>query len=261
MKVVILCGGQGTRLREHTELLPKPMCTVGDQPLLWHIMRIYAHHGYRDFILALGYRSWAIKEYFLNFRVMSCDFRLHLGDGNVTLQDPIVENEWTVTLAETGEETMTAARIWRVRRYVEGDEPFCVTYGDGVANIDVGALVAFHRAQGTVGTLTAVHPVSRYGQVQLSGNRAMGFHEKAYDEEEWINGGFMVFDGRRVWDYFNSDKNLVLESGVLPAMIRARQLSVYRHDGFWMGMDTAHEYTLLNDLWKSGARPWKVWDV
>ncbi len=261
MKVVILCGGQGTRLREHSETIPKPMCIIGDQPLLWHIMRIYAHYGVKEFVICLGHKGWKIKEYFLNFRSITCDWTICLGDGSVVFHDPIVESDWMVTLAETGEDSMTGARIWRARKHLEGSEPFCVTYGDGVADIDLRRLIAFHRAQGTVGTITAVHPVSRYGQVQMSGERAMGFQEKAFDEEDWINGGFMVFDGARVWDYFNDDKNLVLESGPLPAMVQDKQLSVYRHGGFWMGMDTAHEFALLNELWKSGEPPWKVWDV
>lgn len=261
MKVVILCGGQGTRLREHTETLPKPMCAIGDQPLIWHIMRIYAHFGVKEFVLCLGYKGWKIREYFLNFRSMTGDWTICLGDAGITYHDPLVEADWTVTLAETGEDTMTGARIWKVRKYLEGDEPFCVTYGDGVADIDVRKLIAFHRAQGTVGTITAVHPVSRYGQVQFAGDKALGFQEKAFDEAEWVNGGFMVFDGARVWEYFNDDKNLVLENGPLPAMVEAKQLSVYRHGGFWMGMDTAHEFTLLNDLWKSSQPPWRIWDV
>ena len=260
MKVVILCGGHGTRFREQTETIPKPMCLIGEQPLLWHIMRIYAHHGIREFVLCLGYKGWKIKEYFLNFRAMTADCTVQPG-GVVTYHDSIIETDWKVTLAETGEDTKTGARIWKVRKYLEEEEDFCVTYGDGVADIDVRRLLEFHRAQKTAGTITAVHPVSRYGQIQIAANKAMGFQEKAYDEEEWINGGFMVFNGKKVWEYFCDNKDLVLESGPLPAMVSNNQLSVYRHFGFWMGMDTVHEYKTLLDLWKTGEAPWKVWQA
>ena len=259
MKVVILCGGKGTRLREYSERLPKSLLLIGGKPLIWHIMRIYAHHGVKDFILSLGYQSWKFKEYFLHFRAMSADVTVSPGKDIVQVHDRVLESDWNVTLADTGEETMTGGRIWRVRKYLESEEEFCVTYGDGVADINITKLVAFHRQQGTVGTISVVHPMSRYGRVEITGNKAMGFQEKAYNEHEWINGGFMVFNGAKVWDFFRDDPSLVLENDPLPAMVRRHQLSVYKHDGFWMGMDTAHEYALLNDLWKTGAAPWKVW--
>jgi glucose-1-phosphate cytidylyltransferase len=260
MKVVILCGGLGTRLRELTRDHPKSMSMIGDKPILWHIMRIYAYHDIKEFILTLGYKGWQIKEYFLNLRSIVSDVTICPGDESVEFHDEIIERDWRITLAETGEYTMTGARIWRARRYLEEEETFCVTYGDGLSDVNLTSLIAYHKKQGCTGTITGVHPSSRYGLVQMTGNRATGFREKVYLEEDWINGGFMVFDGARVWDYLSDDPNLSLENGPLPAMAADRQLSVYRHNGFWMGMDTAHEYDLLKELWRTNQSPWRVWE-
>lgn len=259
MKVVILCGGKGMRLREHTEHLPKPMCHIGDRPLVWHIMNLYAHYGLKEFILCLGYKSWKFKEYFLNYRTMSSDFTVALNEDHPEFHQAVPGEDWKITLAETGDETMTGGRLWQVRKYLENEEHFCVTYGDGVSNVNISQLVAFHKKHGTAGTITVVHPMSRYGQVQIAGNHAMGFQEKSFDEEDWVNGGFMVFDGKKVWEYLRNDPALVLENDPLPEMVRRRQLCAFKHDGFWMGMDTIHEYTMLNDLWKTGNAPWKTW--
>ncbi len=260
MKVVILCGGLGTRLRDQTRDHPKSMCLIGDKPILWHIMRMYAHHDIKEFILTLGYRGWQIKEYFLNLRSIMSDVTISPGSGTIEFHDEIFERDWRITLAETGEFTMTGARIWRVRRYLEEEETFCVTYGDGLSDVNLTSLIAYHKKQGSVGTITGVHPQSRYGLVQMTGNRATGFREKVYLEEDWINGGFMVFNGPKVWDYLSDDPNLTLENGPLPAMAADRQLSVYRHNGFWMGMDTAHEHDILKELWRTNQSPWRVWE-
>ncbi len=260
MKVVILCGGQGTRLRDITELLPKPMSPIGDRPILWHIMKLYSHYGIREFILCLGYKGWKIKEFFLNFHAMTSDFTVTLGDhGVVNFHQPGDEGDWKVTLAETGDDTMTGARLWKVRKYLENEELFCLTYGDGVANVNINELIDFHRKQKTVGTITGVRPVSRYGRLSLKDHLAIEFDEKPGSEEAWVNGGFMVFNGKNVWDYFWPEDHLVLEKEPLPAMVKDRQLAVYKHDGFWVGMDTMREYTYLNELWHQGKAPWKVW--
>lgn len=260
MKVVILCGGQGIRLREITEQLPKPMSPVGERPLLWHIMKIYAHHGIKDFILCLGYKGWKIKEFFLNYRAMTADCTVDLSDGSLVFHEKAEGMDWKVTLAETGDDVMTGARLWRVRKYLEDEEDFCVTYGDGVADINIPDLIAFHRERKTVGTITGVQPVSRYGQVYIFKDLALGFSEKSDSEVGWINGGFMVFDAKRIWQYLEERDSHVLETDALQAMVRDRQLSVFKHYGFWIGMDTVHEHTALNDLWKQERAPWKVWE-
>jgi glucose-1-phosphate cytidylyltransferase len=260
MKAIILCGGKGTRIREHSERIPKPMFTIGDRPLLWHIMRTYAWHGVKEFVLCLGYKGYLIKDYFLNLQAVLSDFTVNYSEGSIVYHDDLVERDWKVTLAETGEHTMTGARLALVRKFIGDDPEFCVTYGDGLADVDIRRLIEFHREHGAAGTITAVHPMSRYGQLQLAGQLALGFHEKSYDENEWINGGFMIFNSPVVWRYFNDDPTLVLESGPLPDMVRDRQLTTYRHNGFWLGMDTVHEYDALTAMWKTGRAPWKVWE-
>lgn len=259
MKAVILCGGQGIRLREITEHLPKPMSPVGDRPLVWHIMKIYAHYGIKDFVLCLGYKGWKIKEFFLNYRSMTADCTVDLAGGNLAYHGEPEGMDWKVTLAETGEDVMTGGRLWRIRKYLENEEDFCVTYGDGLADINIGDLIHFHREQKTVGTITGVQPISRYGQVYIVRDLALGFYEKSDSDTAWINGGFMVF-GKQLWQYLDGKDSSALETDVLPAIVRDRQLSVFKHYGFWLGMDTVHEHTTLNDLWKEGRAPWKVWE-
>ncbi len=259
MKAVILCGGQGIRLREITEHLPKPMSPVGDRPLIWHIMKIYAHYGIKEFILCLGYKGWKIKEFFLNYRAMTTDCTVDLSDGNPAYHGEPEGMDWKVTLAETGEDVMTGGRLWRIRKYLQDEEDFCVTYGDGLADINIRDLIHFHREQKTVGTITGVQPVSRYGQVYIVRDLALGFYEKSDSDTAWINGGFMIF-GKQIWQYLDGKDGCTLETDVLPAIVRDRQLSVFKHYGFWLGMDTVHEHTTLNDLWKAGRAPWKVWE-
>lgn len=257
MQVVILCGGIGTRLREETEYRPKPLVDVGGRPILWHIMKVYAHHGYHDFILCLGYRGNMIKDYFLSYEAMNNDFTISLGTkSRIHYHGGHAEQDFTVTLADTGAETMTGGRIRRIQRYIQGDT-FLVTYGDGLADIDVRALVNFHQAHGRLATVTAVQPVSRYGIIQMGeGDRVQEFVEKP-QSDAWISVGFFVFN-RALFDFLDGDETL-LEREPLERLARAGELMTYRHTGFFYSMDTYREYKVLNDIWASGKVPWKVW--
>lgn len=258
MKVVILCGGQGTRLREETEFRPKPLVEVGGRPILWHIMKIYAHHGFRDFVLCLGYRGAMIKDYFLKYEAMNNDFTICLGRlGAIAYHGEHDEQDYRVTLVDTGLNTMTGGRLRRVARYLNGGTFLC-TYGDGVADVDLQALVAFHRAHGKLATLTTVRPFSRFGILRLSADdRVAEFAEKPRVEEGWINAGFCVFEPG-VLDYLDGDQ-CVLEREPLERLAAEGQLMAFRHEGFFFAMDTYREYQYLNELWASGKAPWKVW--
>ena len=260
MRVVILCGGQGTRIRDVSEVLPKPMLPIGNRPILWHIMKIYAYYGIKDFILCLGYKGWVIKEFFLNYRAKVADVGLTLGDHNsLRFYNSTDESNWRVTLVETGEDSQTGARVWNVKKYLEGEEHFCLTYGDGVADINISSLLDTHKKSGLVGTITAVHPLGRFGEVEIENNRIVEFAEKPNVRQGYINGGFMIFDNRRVWDYFRPGEDLILEGEVLPKMLKEGQLGAFKHDGFWQCVDTPREYNILNELWKENKAPWKVW--
>jgi glucose-1-phosphate cytidylyltransferase len=259
-KVVILCGGQGTRIREASEVLPKPMLAIGGRPIVWHIMKSYAAHGFRDFVLCLGYKGWAIKEFFLNYVAMTTDITVSLGaERAIELHGSRAEDDWRVTLADTGELTMTAGRVSAVRRYVEGDVPFLLTYGDGVSDIDISALFDFHEAHGKTATLTAVRPPSRFGELGIDGSRVYEFNEKPQATAGFINGGFFVFDGRQIWNYLSGEPDDVLELAPLRDLAAANQLEAFKHTGFWQPMDTMREYSLLNEMWASGKAPWKTW--
>ena len=262
MKAVILCGGQGTRIREASELLPKPMLLIGSRPIVWHIMKGYASHGIRDFVLCLGYRGWVIKEFFLNYPAMSADLTLHIGGSTPPrLGGRLPEEDWTVTLAETGEATQTGGRVSAIRKYVEGDSLFCLTYGDGVANVDVHRLLEFHRSHGKVATVTAVRPPGRFGEMRMDDDHLVrDFSEKPQVTEGFINGGFFVMDGSRIWDYLGDDPQTALEREPLQSLARDGELVAFKHTGFWQPVDTLREYTLLNDLWSSGQAPWRTWD-
>jgi glucose-1-phosphate cytidylyltransferase len=253
--VIILCGGMGTRLREETEYKPKPMVEIGGRPVLWHIMKIYAHYGFREFILCLGYKGNIIKEYFLNYEMMCNDCTVHLGKkSQIIYQSNHREQDFNITMVDTGLHTMTGGRIKRIEPYIKTDK-FMVTYGDGLADINLTELVKFHNSHGKVATLTATQPPSRFGILDLGDHgKVSRFHEKV--KTEWINGGFFVFN-RKVFNYLTQD--CALEKAPLEKMAEDEQLMAYRHDGFWIGMDTYREYEMLNTMWDSGNVPWKVW--
>ena len=255
MQVVILAGGRGTRLAEETTLRPKPMVEIGGRPILWHIMQIYASHGFREFLIACGYKGEMIKEYFRNYAMRESDYRIHLSTGEVDMVVPS-PLDWDVGLVDTGLDTMTGGRLLRLRSWI-GDATFMVTYGDGVGNVDVGALVAFHRAHGKLATVTAVRPPSRFGGLNLDGDRVREFSEKPQTGEGWINGGFFVFEPG-VFDYLAGDGD-ILERAPLEEIADAGELMAFRHGGFWQPMDTIRERQLLESLWDEGRAPWKTW--
>lgn len=260
IKAVILCGGKGTRIRDVSDVIPKPMLSIGGRPILWHIMKIYAAHGITDFVLCLGYKGWLIKEFFLQYRAMTSDVTVQLGpDQSVAFHGDSDESGWTITLADTGEEAETGARVWNARPYLEDSERFCLTYGDGVADIDMHSLLDAHEQSGAVGMLTGVRPSGRFGEMAFEGDRITSFNEKPNAVDGYINGGFMVFNTRNALTYFREGDDLNLEREVLPAMVKNNELSVFRHDGFWQCMDTLREYSLLNEWWSSGNAPWKCW--
>lgn len=261
MKAVILCGGRGTRIRDVSEILPKPMLPVGNKPILWHIMKIYAHYGIKDFVLCLGYKGWVIKEYFLNYNAKVLDMTITLNkQGSVIYHHKHNEKlDWNITLAETGEDSQTGARIWNTRRYLEDCDIFSVTYGDGVADIDLNALIETHKKSGLLGTTTGVHPSGRFGEIEISGDRISSFAEKPNVSGGLYNGGFMIFNREVIDKYFRPGQDLILESEILPEMVKDSRLGIYEHKGFWQCVDTSREYDILNKLWKEKNAPWKVW--
>ncbi len=258
MKVMILCGGKGTRIRNVTDDVPKPMVPIGNRPILWHIMKTFAHHGHTDFLLCLGYKSWVIKEFFLHYEAMKTDLTITLGrPSDVEILSPMDEEGWSITLAETGLESMTGYRVLQGKKYVE-DSPFFFTYGDGVSDVDISALLAFHRSHGKIGTMTGVRPPSRFGEIERDGQRVSSFAEKPQAAGGRINGGFCIFEPG-IFDFIDDDPNVVFEQEPLRKLAAAGELMVFEHDGYWQPMDTMREFLLLNDLWKSGQAPWKVW--
>jgi len=256
MKVVLLAGGLGTRLREETEVKPKPMIEVGGHPILWHIMKSYAHFGHTDFVICAGYKGEIIKNWFANFRILNSDFTVSFSNAvNVTFHSELEENGWTATIADTGQETMTGGRIKKIQKYI-GDETFMCTYGDGLADINLDELLAFHRSHGKKATLTTVKPISRFGVLDIDDfNQVTSFHEKPQAEGA-INGGFFIFEPS-IFEYLDDDS--VLEKEPLRRLAEEGQLMAYHHAGFWQPMDTFRELTILNELWKSGDAPWKAW--
>ena len=252
-KVIILCGGAGTRLREETEFKPKPLVEIGDKPILWHIMKIYSHYGFNDFILSLGYKGEMIKNYFLNYEYLINDFTLNLSTKKkkVYFHENKIEN-WNITFVDTGNETNTGGRIFKLRDFV--DDIFFATYGDGVANINIKNLLDFHLKNKKISTLTAVHPVSKYGSIELRKYNVTEFKEKP-ELQGWINGGFFVFN-KEIFQYLND--NCVLEDEPLKTLAKKNQLSAYLHGDFWQCMDTYKDVVLLNNLWKNKS-PWKMW--
>lgn len=257
MKAVILAGGYGTRLSEETGVVPKPLLEIGGRPILWHIMKIYAAHGITDFVVCCGYKGTLIKEYFLNYFNRNSDFTIDLSSNSIEITRGAVE-PWRVTLADTGLDSMTGGRIKRIAPYI-GNETFCLTYGDGVSDIDIGKLVEFHRQQGTKATVTAVRQPGRFGTLDLSEDvtRVNAIREKSVLDGQTINGGFFVLEPS-VFDLIDGD-DTVWEEGPLQQLVRSNELSVYRHDGFWQNMDTLRDKHLLQSMWDNNP-PWRVWN-
>ena len=258
MKVVILCGGFGTRLREETEARPKPMVEIGDKPILWHIMKTFAHYGFKDFVLCLGYKSEVIKNYFLNYAQHSNDFTIDLGTGDVEVHNHHQEQDWRVTMVETGLHAMTGARLKRVEKYLDGEE-FILTYGDGVIDLNINTLVHYHRSKGKIGTVTGVTPRSHYGELNIADGRVLSFREKPEVQGSFISGGYFVLN-REFFNYLSDDEGCVLEREPLERLAKDGQLAVYTHEGFWQCMDTYRDYLYLNELWDQGNAQWRVWD-
>jgi glucose-1-phosphate cytidylyltransferase len=256
MRVVILAGGLGTRLSEHTAVRPKPMVEVGGKPLLWHIMKTYAHRGYREFVVALGYKGEFVKKYFLEYRALRGDMTVRLHDGTVEVHDAEEREDWIIHLIDTGNESMTGGRLKRLQRLL-GKERFMLTYGDGVSDVDYRALVAFHEEHGRTATVTAVRPPARFGGLVFDGHLVSDFVEKPQIGEGWINGGFMVFEPG-IFDLLAGDQS-VLETHGLERLAERRQLAALKHDGFWQCVDTLRELKILEDLWQNGQPPWKAW--
>lgn len=256
MKAVILAGGYGTRITEESVLRPKPMVEIGGRPILWHIMKIYAAHGITDFIVCLGYKGYVIKEYFANYVLHAADVTIDLAQNRLEYLSGAPE-PWKVTLVETGEATETGGRLKRVARWLQEDDTFCMTYGDGVSDIDITASLAFHRKHGKLATMAAVTPPGRFGALTMEGDSVTGFREKPRGDGGLINGGFFVLS-RQVLDYVTDDKT-VWERAPLEKLATEGQLEAFRHDGFWQPMDTVRERMVLESLWNSGKAPWKVW--
>ncbi len=256
MKVAILAGGLGTRLSEETLLRPKPMVEIGGRPILWHIMKGYAAQGFNEFVVAMGYRAEVIADYFVNYRYHASSLTVSLGSGEIAIHGGEHE-DWTVHLLNTGLETQTGGRVKRIAEFV-GQETFMLTYGDGVSNVDIQGLLEFHRKQGKLATVTAVHPPGRFGGLGFEGDLVCTFQEKPQTGEGWINGGFFVLEPG-IADYVEGDQTY-WEWGPMQGLVRDRQLATFRHSGFWQCMDTLRELRLLNDLWEQKKAPWKVWD-
>ena len=253
MKVILLAGGFGSRLSEYTEAIPKPMVAVGGRPIVWHIMRTYAHFGHKDFYLALGYRAEIIKEYFLHYRSMNADFSVDLATG-LTTPHQTDAADWRVTLVNTGLESMTGGRVKRMQRFI-GNETSMLTYGDGVADIDLERLLAFHRNHGKMVTVTAVHPGARFGELEITGDRVDSFQEKPQTKQGWINGGYFVIEPE-FFDLIAGDAT-ILEREPLEQAAKMGELMAFRHEGFWQCMDTKRDLDALENLWQSGQAPWR----
>ena len=253
MKVIILAGGFGTRLSEYTNIIPKPMVQIGGKPILWHIMKTFAHFDHKEFYIALGYKAELIKDYFLNYRALNSDFTIDLRSGEIN-HHQIESNDWKVTLVNTGDNSMTGGRVKRMKEYV-GDEPFMLTYGDGVANIDLKALLAFHKGHGKMVTVSAVRPSARFGELEIQGDKVLNFQEKPQLHEGWINGGYFIINPE-FFDFIDGDHTM-LEREPLEKATREGELMAYKHDGFWHCMDTKRDKLILDSLCKENTPPWK----
>jgi glucose-1-phosphate cytidylyltransferase len=259
MQVAILCGGLGTRLREETEYRPKPMLTIGGRPILWHIMKGYSHHGFNEFVLCLGYKGELIKEYFYNYEILINDFTIELGrKQRVEIHDDHPEKGWRVTLADTGEDAMTGARVKRIARYIHADR-FMLTYGDGLSDLDLRELLRFHQSHGKIATVTGVRPSTPFGRLSIEGDRVTSFNEKPQLKGSYVNGGFFVFE-TRFFDYLDDTDSCVLEREPLERLAADGELMTYLHKGYWHCMDTYRDFKHLNEVWATGNAPWCVWD-
>jgi len=256
VKAVILAGGLGSRLSEETDLKPKPMVEIGGKPILWHIMKGYSAHGVNDFVICLGYKGYLIKEYFANYFLHTCDVTFDIAQNEMEVHQSLAE-PWRVTLVETGEDTMTGGRLQRVLGYVR-DGDFCFTYGDGVADVDISALIDFHQEQGAIATVTAVQAPGRFGAMEIDGEKILRFQEKPRGDGAWINGGYLVLSPD-VGRYLSGDQT-IWEEDPLRRLAQEGQLASFRHDGFWQPMDTLRDKRQLDELWESGRAPWKMWE-
>jgi glucose-1-phosphate cytidylyltransferase len=256
MKVVLLAGGFGTRISEESQHKPKPMIEIGDMPILWHIMKTYSHYGFKEFIICAGYKQHVIKQWFADYFLHTSDITFDFSQGNKIIVHHARSEDWKVTVVDTGLHTMTGGRLKRIRKYL-GDEPFFMTYGDGVADVDIPATLAFHRSHGKLATMTAIRPESRYGIIDLEGDQVQSFREKSQNDVGWINAGFMVLDPR-VLDYVAGD-SVMFERDPMENLAKDGQLMCYRHEGFWQCMDTLRDKQKLDGLWESGSAPWKLW--
>ncbi|MAD95444.1 MULTISPECIES: glucose-1-phosphate cytidylyltransferase [unclassified Limnobacter] len=257
MKAVILAGGLGTRLSEETSIKPKPMVEIGGMPILWHIMKMYSHHGINDFVICCGYKGYVIKEYFANYFLHQSDVTFDMRNNTMDVHHKRAE-PWTVTLVDTGENSMTGGRLGRVRKYIENDEMFCFTYGDGVGDIDIGASIAFHKQHGKAATLTATYPPGRFGALDIREGKVLNFKEKPKGDGAMINGGFFVLSPK-VLSYLGGD-DTIWEQTPLQKLAGDGELMAFEHQGFWQPMDTLRDKHLLEELWASGKAPWKKWD-
>ncbi len=258
---IILCGGQGTRLRDVTELLPKPMVSIGSQPILWHIMKTYAAYGVKRFILCLGYKREIFINYFLNYHEHSADITISLGkEKNIQYHNSHEEEDWIVTLADTGADTQTGGRLYKAAKYLkDSDQDFFFTYGDAVADINIEELYKFHKKNNKEITMSAIHPPGRFGEIRLEQTNIVGFHEKPQTEEGLINGGYMVLKKTFIDKFMNNNPMLVFEDKPITSAVKDKQISAFTHNGFWQCMDTPREYQLLNNYWNSDNAPWKIW--
>jgi glucose-1-phosphate cytidylyltransferase len=258
LKVVILCGGVGTRLREETEFRPKPMVNIGAHPIIWHIMKYYSQFGHKDFVLALGYKGETIKNYFCHYELMNNDVTIELGKKDeILIHQSHEEAGWKITLADTGEKALKGARLKKVERYITGNT-FMMTYGDGIADVDINRLLAFHKSHGKMATVTGINSATRFGELKIAGDRVETFSEKPQNGDGFINGGFFIFN-RKILDYLTTDDLCDLEIGPLEKIAKEGQLMVYKHRGFWACMDTLRDMEYLNKIWNDGKAKWKIW--
>ena len=261
MKAVLLAGGLGTRMREETEFRPKPMVEVGGKPVLWHIMKTFAAYGVTDFVVCTGYKGDVIKDYFLDYEARNNDFTITLGRSHeIVFHDQHLESDWSVTVADTGANAQTGSRVRQIKRYVQDCDRFIVTYGDGLADVDVQKLLDFHSSHGKTATITTVRPLSRFGMVDIASSQVVEKFREKPQVEDWVSAGFFVFE-RSIFDYLGSaDDDLVLEQEPLAELASRGELVAYQHEGFWQPMDTYRESLMLNEMWDSGSAPWKVWE-